>query len=91
MKTSMKKIAAVIALTALAAGPASAMISQGDLNRDVHSAVNGGSNLFVNIDQAGVVTLSGYYADAGDQQAAVRAALQADGVVRVIDNATRSN
>lgn len=90
MKTSIKSIAAVIALTAFVAGPASAVVSQGDLNRDIHSAVGGSSNVFVNVDN-GVVTLSGYFADTSEKNAALQIALNGTGVERVINNATVSN
>ena len=90
MKNVLKSTAAVIALTAVFAAPASAMISTDDLRRDVHSALNADSNVFVNINN-GVVTLSGYYADGADQNAALEVARKAEGVTGVIDLATQTN
>jgi len=90
MKNVIKSTAAAIALTAVFAGPASAMISKGDLNRDILSAVGAGSNVTVNVDQ-GVVTLTGYFADAGDRNAALRTAEKGEGVTGVINLATQSN
>jgi len=90
MKNVLKSTAAVIALTAVFAAPASAMISKGELNRDVLGAVGGDSNVNVTIDQ-GVVTLTGYFADAGDKNAALRVAEKGEGVTGVINLATQSN
>ncbi len=90
MKTSIKTIAAAIALTALVAGPASAMISQGQLNQDLHSVVGSGSNVFASVD-GGTVTITGSFADAADKNAALRTAAAAIGVDQVINNATKSN
>jgi len=84
MKTSIKTFAAANAVTALVAGPASAMVVQGDLAGDVRAALGGGSNITV-LENNGVVTLTGYFADAGDQAAAVAAAKQVDGVSKVIN------
>jgi len=66
------------------------MISKGELNRDILSAVSTDSNVHVNVNQ-GVVTLTGYYADAGDRNAAVRIAQKAVGVTGVVNLATQSN
>jgi len=90
MKTSIKTIAAAIALTAFVAGPASAMISKDDLNRDILSSVGTDSNVTVHV-QDGTVTLSGYFSDAGDKNRALQAALNGVGVDRVIDNTFQSN
>ena len=90
MKNVLKTSAAVIALTALFVGPASAMVSKGDLNRDILSAVGADSNVTVNVN-SGVVTLSGYFGDAGAQNAAIRAAQNSVGVTEVINLATQSN
>jgi len=90
MKNVLKTTAAVIALTAVFAGPAAAMVSKGDLNRDVRSALGGDSNVTVTVNE-GVVTLSGYFADAGDKNAALRVAKKAEGVTGVINLATQSN
>jgi len=90
MKNVIKSTAAAFALTVVFAGPASAMISKGDLNRDILSAVGGGSNVTVNVNE-GVVTLTGYFADASDQNAALRAAAKSEGVIEIINLTTRSN
>lgn len=90
MKTSIKTIAAAIALTAFVAGPASAMVSQSDLTQDVNSAVGADSNVFATVD-GGVVTLSGYFAHAVEKNAALQAALKSAGVERVIDNSFITN
>ena len=90
MKTSIKTIAAAITLSAVVAGPASAMISQGDLNRGIHAALGADSNVTANINN-GVVTLTGYFADAHAQNAAIRSAQNAVGVTEVINLATQSN
>jgi len=90
MKNVLKTSAAVVLLSAVFAAPASAMISQGDLSRDVHAALGADSNVLVTINN-GVVTLSGYYGDAGDQYAAIRAAKNSEGVSNVINLATQSN
>jgi len=90
MKTSIKTIATVIALTAFVAGPASAMISKGDLSRDIMSSVGTDSNVNVYVKD-GTVTLSGYFADAGDKNRALQTAVNGVGVERVIDNTVQSN
>jgi len=90
MKTSIKSIAAAIVLTAFVAAPASAMISKGDLNRDIASVVGSGSNVTATV-VGDTVTLSGYFSDAGDKNSAIRAAMSSDGVERVINNAFQSN
>ncbi len=86
MKTTIKTTAAVIALSALFVGTASAAVSKGQLNQEINAALGSNSNIFVT-EQNGVVTLNGYYSDSGDQAAAIRAAEGTDGVVRVINNA----
>jgi len=90
MKTSIKTIAAAIALSAVIAGPASAMVTQGDVLRDVMGVVGGDSNVstFVKGD---TVTITGYFADAGAQYKARQAALANDGIEKVIDLSTVSN
>jgi len=67
MKTTIKTFAATIALSALIAGPAAAMVTQGDVTQDVLSAIGGDSNVsaFVKGD---TVTFTGYFGDLGDQQ-----------------------
>jgi len=77
-------------ISAVVAGPASAMISQGDLNRDILSAVGADSNVTVTVDN-GTVTLQGYFADAGDKNLAIQAAKSGVGVDRVINHAFQSN
>ncbi len=86
MKTFIKTTAAVIALTALFAGTASAAVSQGELNQSINAALGSNSNIFIT-EQNGVVTLNGYYSDSGDKAAAIRAAERTEGVLRVINNA----
>lgn len=90
MKTSIKTIAAAIALSALVAGPASAMVTQADVAQDVMSAVGGDSNVsaFVNGD---TVTITGYFGDTGDRNSARQAALANDGIEKVIDLSTVNN
>jgi len=73
MKNVIKSLTAVAALTALMAGPASAMVSQDDLNRSINSALSAGSNVFGTI-KGDTVTLGGYFADAGDKNRALQAA-----------------
>jgi len=90
MKTSIKSIAAAFVLTAFFVAPASAMVIQGDLSRDISSAVGGGSNVTATV-AGDTVTLSGYFADAGDKLAAIRAAQNSAGVERVVNNAFQSN
>jgi len=90
MKTSIKTIAAAIALTAFVAGPASAMVPQGELNRDIRSALGGDSNVTA-IVKGNTVTLHGYFADAGDKNNALRVAKKGAGIDRVINNAFQSN
>lgn len=90
MKNVLKTTAAVIAMSALLAGPASAMVSKGDLARDISSRLNAGSNISVQ-ENNGVVTLSGYYSDAGEKAAAIHAAKQAEGVTKVINLAFPSS
>jgi len=84
MKNVIKTTAAVIALTAAFAGPASAMVSQGELANDVRFTLGADSNISV-VEKDGVVTLTGYFADAGDQARAIQAAEQAEGVSKVIN------
>jgi len=90
MKTSIKTIAAAIALSAVVAGPVFAMVPQSDVRQDVMSAVGGDSNVsaFVNGD---TVTITGYFGDAGDRYLAHQAALANDGVEKVIDLSTVNN
>jgi len=90
MKTSIKTIAAAIALSAFVAGPASAMISKGDLNRDIASVIGAGSNVTATV-AGDTVTLRGYFADAGDKNSAIRAAMNSAGVENVINHAFQSN
>lgn len=90
MKTSIKKITAAVALTALFAGPASAMVSQGNVNQAINSVVGAGSNVFVSVNND-VVTLSGYFESVTDKSAAIRAAKANTNVDRVIDLTTISN
>ena len=90
MKTSIKTIAAAIALSAVVAGPASAMVLKGNLASDVHSALGGGSNITV-FESNGVVTLTGYFDDAGDEAAAIAAAKRVDGVSKVINLAFQTS
>lgn len=90
MKTSIKSIAAAIALSALIAGPASAMVIQGDLSRAISSAIGSGSNVTATV-AGDTVTLTGYFADAGDKNRVIRAAMNSAGVDRVINNAFQSN
>jgi len=90
MKTSIKSISAALVLTALFAAPASAMVSQGDLNRDIGSVLGSDSNVTATV-VGDTVTLNGYFGDAGDKNSALRAALNSAGVERVINNAFQSN
>ncbi len=90
MKTSIKTFAAAIALSALVAGPASAMVSQGDVTRDILSAVGSGSNVIVSVD-GDTVTLQGYFADSSAKSKALQAAQNAEGIERVINHAVKSN
>ncbi len=89
MKTVIKNTAAAIALAAIFAGPASAIVSKSELNKGVDAAVNAGSTIYVT-ERNRVVTLSGYYSDYRDQVAAIKAAEDVEGVVRVIDLANRT-
>ncbi len=90
MKTSIKTIAATIVLSAVFAGPASAMVTQGNVLQDVMSAAAGDSNVsaFVNGD---TVTITGYFDTAADRYKARLAALANDGIEKVIDLSTVSN
>jgi len=90
MKTSIKTLAAAIALTALAAGPASAMVPQGQLNQAINSQLGSDSNVtaFVAGD---TVTITGYFGDASDQNRALQVAKQAAGIDRVINHAFQTN
>ena len=90
MKTSIKTLTAAIALSALMAGPASAMISKDDLSRDIQSALGSDSNVTVSVS-GDTVTLQGYFGDAGDQNRALQAAMNGVGVERVINHTTQSN
>jgi len=90
MKNVIKTTAAVIALTAVFAGPAAAMVSKGDLQRDILWSINADSNVNVH-ERNGVVTLTGYFGDAGDRARAIQVAKNAKGVTRVINNARLSN
>jgi len=90
MKTTIKTFAATIALSALIAGPAAAMVTQGDVTQDVLSAIGGDSNVsaFVKGD---TVTFTGYFGDLGDRNSARQAALANDGIEKVIDLSTVNN
>ncbi len=90
MKTSIKTFAAAIAMSALVAGPASAMISKDELNSDILSAIGSGSNVTVSVI-GDTVTLQGYFADAVARNSALQAALNAEGVEQVINHAVQSN
>ena len=90
MKTSMKKIAAVVALSAFIAGPATAMVSASDLRSDISTVIGSGGNVSATVN-GGVVTLSGFFADTSDKNAAVRVAKASPGVERVIDLTSTSN
>jgi len=90
MKTSIKSIAAAVALTAFAAAPASAMVLKGDLSRDINSAISSSSNITASV-QGDTVIFSGYFTDAIDMQKAIQTAKNSPGVNRVINNAFRSN
>ena len=91
MKTSIKTIAAAIALSAAIAGPASAMISKGDVNRAVQATLAAGSNISVITNNNGTVTLHGYFADSSAKHRAIQAAKNTAGVERVISHAFQSN
>lgn len=84
MKNVIKTTAAVIALTAVFAGPASAMVSKGDLANDVRITLGADSNISVH-EKNGVVTLTGYFSDAGEQARALQAAERTEGVSKVIN------
>jgi len=90
MKTSIKSISAAVVLSALFAGPAFAMVSQGDVSRDIGSVLGTDSNITATV-AGDTVTLSGYFGDAGDKNSAIRAAMNSAGVERVINNAFQSN
>jgi len=90
MKTSIKSIAAAIALSAFVAGPAVAMVPHGELNRDIASALGGDSNVTATVN-GDTVTLRGYFADAGDKNNAIRVAKNGVGIDRVINFAFQSN
>lgn len=90
MKNVLKTTAAVIALSTALVGPASAMVSKSDLNQHILGAVGADSNVNVNVND-GVVTLTGYFGDAGDMHAAIQAAQNSVGVTNVINLATQSN
>jgi len=83
MKTSIKNISAIVILGAVMAGPAAAA-SAADVRADINLAVGSDSNVFTTVDD-GVVTVTGYFSDAGVQAKALYAAESADGVERVID------
>ena len=90
MKTSIKSIAASIALTALMAGPAAAMVFKGDVTQDVLSAAGAGSNVFVSVEDD-VATLTGYFESSSDRYSAIQAAKANVGIDRVIDLTSVSN
>lgn len=83
MKTSIKTTLAVLALTAVVAGPVSANISGQPLQGAVGSAVTEG-NVNVNVDD-GVATLFGWTGTQIEADAAKRAALSFDNVDSVVD------
>jgi len=89
MKFSIKTVVALFSIIALFTGPVSASLISDDLNRKINSAVSSGSNIIVT-EHNGVVTLTGYFSDAGDKNAA-RAVLYSKGVKQVIDNTTTSS
>ncbi len=84
MKTTIKTAAAVIALTALFAGPASAAVNKKELSSNVRWSLGANSIIHVR-ERDGVVTLSGYYADSGVQNRAIQAAKRTEGVKKVIN------
>jgi len=90
MKSTIKTFAAAIALSAVVAGPASAMVSQADVHQDVMSAVGGDSNVLALVN-GDTVTITGYFGDAGDRNLARQAALANDGIEKIIDLSTVNN
>jgi len=89
IKTSIKTMAAAIALSTLMAGPASAMILKTDINRAL-STLGADSNINATISES-TVTLMGYYSDIGARNKAIRAAKNTAGVERVINRAFKSS
>jgi len=77
-------LAAVLALAAIAAGPAAASLSTGNLALDVQSALSSGGNVSVSLDD-GVATLSGYVHSASDAAKVNQAALAHGDVEQVVD------
>ncbi len=90
MKTLIKSAVVAIALSALAVGPASAMVSKSDLTRNLNSITGSSGNIFVNV-RDGVVTLTGYFEDGITKHQVEQAALATHGVEKVINHAFQSN
>lgn len=90
MKNVIKTLSAAIVLSAIVAGPASAMVSQSDVTKAINFATGADSNVFASVNNDTVI-LSGYFADIGTRNKTLKAALAANGVERVINNATIRN
>jgi len=90
MKNILKTTAAVIALTAVFSGPASAMVSKSELRAEIRAVLGADSRIIVR-EKNGVITLSGYYSDYGDKAAAISAAKRSKGVTKVINLAFQSS
>lgn len=90
MKNVIKSLTVAIALSAVIAGPASAMISHSDVTKAINFSTGADSNVFASV-QNDTVILSGYFSDTVVRQQTLRAALAETGVEKVIDNTTIRN
>jgi len=66
------------------------MVSKSDLRANIRSALGADSRVIVH-EKNGVVTLSGYYSDAGARAMVIAAAKRTEGVTKVINLAFQSN
>ena len=90
MKNVIKSLTIAVALSAFAAGPASAMVSQGEVNRALNSVISGGSNVFASVNND-TVTITGYFADEGAKSRTIQAVMATNGIEKVLDFTTLSN
>ena len=85
-----KLIAAAITLSAVLTGPALAAVSKGELRNSYSHLIGADTRINTRID-GDTVTISGYYADAGDKNNIRRAILAHKEIKKVIDLAFTSS
>jgi len=90
MNTAFKTSAAVATLCAMTLVSASALASPNSVGEDIRAVIGTNNSVRTFVD-GDTVTLTGYFADAGDKTAALHAVNSAEGVEKVIDLTSVSN